>query len=891
MAGGNGNANSGIRLMSCQVFSNTGNKGFAESFVYAADNGATISSNSWGYATEDVYNMAVLDAIDYFCNTAGGNVLKGGVVVFASGNNGQLYKMYPAAYDRVICVAATNNKDAKANYSNYGSWVDISAPGGEGGGGVPTGIFGLGFNNDYGFGGGGTSYACPQVAGVAALVASLLNGKASANDVREIILSTTDNNYPENANYIGLLGNGRLNAYKALLKAKSFLNKTVSSPTNFSAKYNCNGFNLSWAKNSANNNVIIAYNTSSNFGSLTDGNPYTIGTILQGGGNIIYSGNASNFSFPIILDSAIEHSFKIWSIDGNNNYSFSETLNNYTTPTVTSSGKNILTQNFDFPPLYPNKVWNFSSNGDNNSSWIHTARDTANTGVNDAYSLGMYNYDFNKILGSSDTLFCPQIAIKNTDSIALTFWRAYQFSNRNLPYSDTLEILVSTNCGSTYTTVFKKGGADLATIADQSITEFYPFGIDKWKKETINLSNFSTAKKILIAFRGLNGKGNNQFIDNISVDVLYKNDVALTAIKETTKTNCDNQIIPIISLKNNGLQTVRQLNIAYQIDNGNIVNTSINSSVQSNGDSTITLNTQNISSGNHILKVFNTNIDNFTNNDTLTTNFSTFNNAALPLIEDFEGATFPPTNWQLRNSNNSLFTWRKNQLFGSGSNSAAFAQNFLNRGISNNHLLTPNYLIRNNTDSIFLLFDVAAAYGNFIDTLEVAYSKNCGATFTTIYRKWGTDLQTINQPQALTTEFFPSKNQWRRDSINLSNSIFNNETIMLRFSNYNSNGNNVFLDNIKLYSKSLPIKLKQQGYIMYPNPTVDYLTVQHYQTTTNLKSIIFYNALGKRVLAKNYNGTIPANINISTQNLPYGLYTVQLNYTDKSVLEKLIKLK
>src|SRR5690606_19385607 len=65
LAGGDGSGN-GVRIMVCKVFGDVNVDGFAESYIYAADNGAVISQNSWGYTVAGNYEQVVLDAIDYF---------------------------------------------------------------------------------------------------------------------------------------------------------------------------------------------------------------------------------------------------------------------------------------------------------------------------------------------------------------------------------------------------------------------------------------------------------------------------------------------------------------------------------------------------------------------------------------------------------------------------------------------------------------------------------------------------------------------------------------------------------------------------------------------------------------------------------------------------------
>jgi len=221
IAGGDGTGN-GVRLMSCQVFNGNASGGFHTAPVWAADNGAAISQNSWGYTTAGYYEQATLDAIDYFNINGGGTVLNGGITIFSAANNNSPGDYYPAFYSNTLAVAATNNNDQKAYYSNYGSWVDISAPGGETNTLNSRGVLSTITSGGYGFQQ-GTSMACPHVSGVASLIVSLLPGILTPAELRDILVSTTDNIDAVNPAYTGLMGSGRLNAFNALLSAQEYI--------------------------------------------------------------------------------------------------------------------------------------------------------------------------------------------------------------------------------------------------------------------------------------------------------------------------------------------------------------------------------------------------------------------------------------------------------------------------------------------------------------------------------------------------------------------------------------------------------------------------------------------------------------------------------------------
>ena len=207
----------GVALMSAQVFEPGffgPSGGFEVAPVYAADNGAAISQNSWGYTSAGFYEQAVLDAIDYFNENGGGDVMEGGITIFAAGNDSNAGENYPGYYSGAMAVAALNHNDELAWYSNYGSHIEISAPGGETNNVTEQGVLST-LNSGYDFYQ-GTSMACPHVSGVVALMLSMAPGEFDVEQITDMLLSTTDDIYDSNSGYIDQLGTGRVNAFAAL---------------------------------------------------------------------------------------------------------------------------------------------------------------------------------------------------------------------------------------------------------------------------------------------------------------------------------------------------------------------------------------------------------------------------------------------------------------------------------------------------------------------------------------------------------------------------------------------------------------------------------------------------------------------------------------------------
>ena len=270
VAGGNGSANSGVRIMSCQIFA--GSRGVsmyqeAKAIKYAADNGAVILQCSWGFnsglsnplmympgfvSDEQWVSGAPLEkeALDYFIHNAGSpnGVIEGGIVVFAGGNESAAMAGYPGAYPDYISVASVAADGTPSSFSNFGAGIRISAPGGDSDyhkceeGKIYSTI--PPFDGEYYGYMEGTSMACPAVSGVVALGLSYavqLQKHFKAADFRQLVLASASDapieSYFQNTKvyytnyayygqvapmqmspgvYAGKMGTGLINAYRLM---------------------------------------------------------------------------------------------------------------------------------------------------------------------------------------------------------------------------------------------------------------------------------------------------------------------------------------------------------------------------------------------------------------------------------------------------------------------------------------------------------------------------------------------------------------------------------------------------------------------------------------------------------------------------------------------------
>ncbi len=192
-----------------------------DSFNFAANNGASVINNSWGGGSPSTSTETVINTI-----TTTGRGGKGVIMLASAGNGNTSPIIYPARYNRVISVGASNWCDLRKaptgtacdNFQNWGSHygydLDISAPGMRTNSTDIAGSWGY-ESGDYTYFG-GTSAASPITAGVVGLMLSV-NNSLTADEVRRVLRMSADDMTPDtNPGWDQFTGAGRVNAYRAL---------------------------------------------------------------------------------------------------------------------------------------------------------------------------------------------------------------------------------------------------------------------------------------------------------------------------------------------------------------------------------------------------------------------------------------------------------------------------------------------------------------------------------------------------------------------------------------------------------------------------------------------------------------------------------------------------
>jgi subtilisin family serine protease len=439
--------------------------------IYAAKSGARVISCSWGGAGGGAAGQTV---IDYAWS-------KGSIVVAAAGNSNVNTPNYPGAYNNVYCVASCNGSNVKSSFSNYGNWVDITAPGENIYSTVPT--------NSYNYMS-GTSMATPLVAGLCALMLSKCPLMTQTN-VLNCISSTAVNIYSIGANATyspGLqLGAGRIEAFAAMNCAASF---SAAPPI-------ANFYTLT---RTVCPNVPVVFKDS----SLYLYTPASWSWTFQAG-----TPATSTSSNPTVQ----------WTTPGTYSVGLTVTTPNGNNPKTRTAYISIVTpttlplnEGFQAATFLPVNWTSYNVGNDN----IYWSRANFCGGFGTSTACATFdNYDLDAS-GDRDEMRTPRYDFTSVASAHLRFDVAYkEFDN---VYSDTLRVKLSNNCGSTWSYFYTKGGSVLSTNPGTLQANTFTPTAGQWRTDSIDITAFSAGQaNIMASFENHGRYGQALYLDNINL--------------------------------------------------------------------------------------------------------------------------------------------------------------------------------------------------------------------------------------------------------------------------------------------------------------------------------------------------------------------------------------
>lgn len=470
-----------LKIIPVKCQTNTGTTtGIANGYggiVFAAKAKARIISCSWGGPGGGAAEQTV---IDYAYN-------KGCLIVAAAGNSNVNTPNYPGAFNNVYCVASVSGTNVKSSFTNYGTttnaWVDIAAPGENIYSTVPNSGTGT-YNNQS-----GTSMATPLVSGLCGLMLSKYPFLTQM-DIINCINTTAANIYTITANATYSpnlqLGKGRIEAFAAMNCAAGFL--TYAPIANF--------FTLTRVTCP---NTLISFQDSSLYG------PTNFTWTFQGG-----TPATSTSSAPSVQWSA-PGVYSVSLIAANANGGNTKIKTSYIT--VTNPIALPLNEGFQTLPFLPNN-WSPYNIGNDNVFWVRKTGVGGFTVAATAASAMFDNYNFDAT-GERDEMRTPKYIFTNVAVAKLRFDVAYaQFDN---VYSDTLNVKLSTNCGTNWTGVYTKGGMALATSPTVQANIFTPTAA-QWRTDSVNISPVSAGQgNVMLSFENRGHYGQALYLDNINL--------------------------------------------------------------------------------------------------------------------------------------------------------------------------------------------------------------------------------------------------------------------------------------------------------------------------------------------------------------------------------------
>ncbi|HVA99569.1 MAG TPA: choice-of-anchor V domain-containing protein [Bacteroidia bacterium] len=271
----------------------------------------------------------------------------------------------------------------------------------------------------------------------------------------------------------------------------------------------------------------------------------------------------TNVTLPAQTTTAGSHTFTAYTSNPNG----TTDTDNYNDTTITHFNAVPVASSVPFAEgfegtTFPPSNWSIV-NPDNSITWVRT---TAAHQAGSA-STEMDNYNYNGP-GQTDDLITPPINCTSLSAVTLTFGIAYTYYNGSPAYYDSLRVLVSNDCGQTYTSVYYKGGSNLASLAGGSGSEFVPTAA-QWRTDTVSLNTYA-GSTILVDFRSTTEFGNDLYIDNINIS-------APTGIADLSKNKSTVELFPnpttdLLTIRYNDAQA-EPVNISlYSIDGKNIMN-------------------------------------------------------------------------------------------------------------------------------------------------------------------------------------------------------------------------------------------------------------------------------------------------------------------------------
>src|SRR5690606_8342921 len=279
-------------------------------------------------------------------------------------------------------------------------------------------------------------------------------------------------------------------------------------------------------------------------------------------------------------------------------------------------------------------------NPDNSTTW--TTANVTNGPACASTSAWMINYSSYSATGQEDRLLTPPIDLTASSSALLTFDHAY--ARYNSSYFDAFRVDISSDCGSSWTTLFEAAGSALATAPDNTGGNWAPANCDQWASHNISLADYD-GQTVVLRFVGICGYGQRLYMDNIRVHVPTQHDIAVDAVIPAGELpGCAASMPGTATLRNQGGQPQSGFDVRYTLDGGAPVTEIFTGTLAPGATADFTFaQALNLAPGTQTLEVISLLAgDQNPANDMLTVQVNALSPASLPMGDGAEDGTVPP---------------------------------------------------------------------------------------------------------------------------------------------------------------------------------------------------------------------------------------------------------
>ena len=346
-----------------------------------------------------------------------------------------------------------------------------------------------------------------------------------------------------------------------------------------------------------------------------------------------------------------------------------------------------------------------------------------------------------------------------------------------------------------------------------------------------------------------------------------------------------------IDLTNTGTATLTSADISYNLDGGTPATYNWTGSLASGATASITIPTLTLATGgSHVFNASVTTANGATDynigNNPFSWRFIASLSASMPPItESFATGTTLPSTFGVSNPDGGPTWTRATQGMG-GTNGSA-KMDYYNSGVANIDDMILPAIDLSTTASADLAFRISkATYTGQIDQLDIVYSLDCGATWTSLWTKSDPTLAT--QP-ATTAGYTPSTSStWRQEVISLS-TLLGNSNVLLAFRAISGYGNNAYIDNINLdLTAGIGENAISNLVSLYPSPSAGIVNINVEKVTSAKMDVTVTNVLGKVVKQMTFDKSEGNSIAIDLSNQASGNYLVKIVADKETILKRAV---